>query len=212
MRIILRWGVSGDVFQDVVCHEAEGEIVVRGDSEDWSCVPTRKLYVVRPAGLLPLEGFLLDAGDDVTLSIYAFPASFQNALGAGNVLPHGERRWRKEFTQHVAETSYAIPEHWSKMTVADQNFWILRMLQVWAGQLRVTFQPRFPRRGPDGTELRFIGRYRHGVTELLADRFGISDADAEREFCHLEDINVAAHLSLTMFLTRAENQFHCFVR
>ena len=215
MRVILRWCVSGDVFQDVVCDGEEWGTVIRGDREDWSCVPTRKLYVVRPDGLLPLEGLFLaapGAGDDVTLFIYAPPANFQNALGAVNVLPNGERRWRKEFTQHVADTFYATPEHWGKMTVEAQNFWILRMLQVWAGEVRVRFQPRSPRRSPDGRELRFTGRYRHAVTELLADRFHISDEDAQEEFRLLERINAAAQSSLTTFLWREENQFHCFVR
>ena len=212
MRVILRWSVSGDVFHDVVCDEEEWGTVLRGDRKDWSCVPTRKLYVVRPDGLLPLEGLFLAAGDDVTLFIYAPPATFQNALSAVNVLPHGERRWRLEFTQHVDETFYAIPEHWGKMTVETQNFWILRMVQVWAGQVRVRFQSRFPRCGSDGRVLRFIGRYRHAFSELFAERFHVSDEVAEEEFLLFESINDAAHSSLTTFLWMEENQFHCFVR
>ena len=213
ITVTLCWSVSGNVFKEVVCTTEEWGTIIRGDKEEWSYVPTRKLHVVRADGNILLEGLFLAAGKDITLPIYAFPASFDNALREVGELPNGQRKWRTEFKQHVAKTFYMTPEHWG-LTVQQQDFWLVRMLQVWARETRIRFPPRFPRRRPDGTEDiedRFCGRYRHGATELLADRFLISDDDAEKEWRFFESINLVANMSLTRFLWTDENQFHCFV-
>ena len=160
ITVTLCWSVSGNVFKEVVCTTEEWGTIIRGDKEEWSYVPTRKLHVVRADGLILLEGLFLAAGKDITLPIYAFPASFDNALREVGELPNGQRKWRKEFKQHVTETFYKTPEHWG-LTVSAQDFWTVRILQQWARETRSRFGPWRP----------FMGRYRHGVTELLADRF-----------------------------------------
>ena len=76
------------------------------------------------------------------------------------------------------------------------------MLQVWAQEARIRFRYR---------SLPFVGRFRHGVTEALADKFGIDDDDAEEQFCLMESINGGAHMSLTKFLWTDGNHLHCVV-
>ena len=220
MRVTLRWSISGHVLQEVECDAEDWGTIVRGDTDAWSFVPTRKLYIVRDDGIVPLEGLFLAAAAEVTLPIYAKPASFHNALGPQRTrLPNGTRKWRNEFKQHVAETYYRVPAHWQEtmaMTVQAQDFWILRMLQVWARETRCRFRPtiRQPDLGfaPEDLDWRFYGRYRHCVTELMADSFLIAHELAEEEFLHLEDVNMAAHRTFTQFLWSDENRFHCFVR
>ena len=100
------------------------------------------------------------------------------------------------------------------MKVQAQEFWILRMLQVWAREVRIRFRPARPRwfDGKESADLRFSGRFRHAVAELMADRFHVDDETAFEEILRLEAVNMAAHTNLTQFLWTDENQFHCFVR
>ena len=218
MRVTLRWSISGHVLQEVECDAEDWGAIVRGDTDAWSSVPTRKLYVVRDDGIAPLEGLFLAAAAEVILPIYAKPASFHNALAGKEELPNGTRKWRKEFKQHVAETYYRVPAHWQEtmaMTVQAQDFWILRMLQVWARETRCRFRPTIrqpdPCFAPEDLDWRFYGRYRHGVTELMADRFLIDDELAKEELLQLEAVNMEAHTTFTQFLWTDENRFHCFV-
>ena len=213
MRVTLRWSVSGQVFQEVACDVAEWGTIVRGDAEAWSYVPTRKLHVMRDDGIILLEGLFLAAAAEVTLPIYAMPASFHNALSGVAKLPNGERRWRKEFKRHVVETYYRAPSNWL-MKVQAQDFWILRMLQVWARDARIRFRPARLRwfDGMQSADLGFSGRFRHSVAELMADRFHVDDETGFEGFLRLEAVNMAAHMNLTQFLWTDENQFHCFVR
>ena len=64
----------------------------------------------------------------------------------------------------------------------------------------------------DFVDLRYVGRFRHEVTELMADMCGWTDAQAKIEFEEFEALNRTAHLSLTQLLWTDEHQFHCFVR
>ena len=215
MTVTLQWSLTGNFFKEVLCEAEEWGTIVHGDQEAWSYVPTRKLHVVRADGITPLEGLFLAAGAEITLPIYAKPANFHNALAGVNALPNGQRKWQKEFKQHVAETYYRTLAHWN-LTVKEQDFWILRMLQVWVRETRIRFYLRFPRGGLGVSDelrdkLRFWGRLRYRVTEGLADRFHIDDDDADKEFRLFVSTNEAAHLSFTQFLWTDENQFHCFV-
>ena len=109
MKVTLRWCTSGNVFDEVVCDAEPWGTIIRGDHKAWSYVPTRKLNVVRADAIIPSEGLFLAAAAEVSLPIYAKPAIFHNALAGLEALPDGERKWRKEFRQHVAETYYRTP-------------------------------------------------------------------------------------------------------
>ena len=64
ITVTLCWSVSGNVFKEVVCTTEEWGTIIRGDKEEWSYVPTRKLHVVRADGNILLEGLFLAAGKD----------------------------------------------------------------------------------------------------------------------------------------------------
>ena len=220
MTITLQWCGSGSIFTQVQVEAKDWGTVILGADKAWSCVPTHKLWVVRDDGMLPLEGLFLAPAPEACLSIYVKPAAFKNALDQQWKLRNGERRWRKEFKQHVAETFYRVPAHW-RLDVQTQDFWILRMVQVWAREIRIRFRPDIrPWIDPDEivfldedfVDLRYVGRFRHGVTELMADTWGWTDRHAESEFEEFEALNMTAHMSLTQLLWTDEHQFHCFVR
>ena len=102
-----------------------------------------------------------------------------------------------------------------------QDLWILRLVRLWAWEIRIKFRPDIrPWIDPDEivfldedfVDLRYVGRFRHEVTELMADMCGWTDAQAKIEFEEFEALNRTAHLSLTQLLWTDEHQFHCFVR
>ena len=116
---------------------------------------------------------------------------------------------------------YKVPAHWDLEDLKSQDFWILRMVQVWAREIRIRFRPdirpwidpdEFVFLDEDFVDLRYVGRFRHDVTMLMADMWGWADKRAESEFEELEALNMTAHMFLTQLLWTDEHQFHCFVR